>query len=71
MALRLTAKVCHCCNRGIPQNAMKTVVWNAWRSGTLEMVNNWTCPTCRSVNKLLEFYGRPITEARYAILAAL
>ena len=71
MAFRLTAKVCHCCNRGIPQNAMKTVVWDKWRSGTHEMVNNWTCPTCRSVNKLVELFGRPITSQRYNTLAAL
>lgn len=72
MALRLTTKVCHCCNRGIPQNAQKTVLWNARTSGgALEMVNRWTCPACQSIQVLIELAGRPITAARYAVLQTI
>jgi len=71
MALRLTAKVCHCCNRGIPQNALRIVLHNRLRNNTWERVNRWTCPSCRSNNTLIELFGRPITAARYAVLAAM
>ncbi len=71
MALRLTAKVCHCCNRGIPQNAQMKVLRSARVSGTFERVNRWVCPVCRSINVLIELTGRPITAARYAVLGTI
>jgi len=69
--LRLAYTMCHCCHRGFPHKTKKTVIWNAWRNGTKEIVNTWTCPNCQSTARLMEFFGRPITEARYAVLAAL
>ena len=38
---------------------------------TWERVNTWTCPSCRSINTLIELSGRPVTSARYAVLAAM
>ena len=71
MPLRLAYTMCHCCFRGFPYKTKKTVIWDKWRNGSHEMVNRWTCTNCQSTVKLVEIFGRPVTAARYAVLAAL
>ena len=78
MTSGLGNRVCHCCNRGIPQRAQRTIIRNAIVNGNLERVSRWTCSCCQTdLGKTIEIftYGKSITAesyaARYAVLAAL
>lgn len=62
---------CYRGNRGIPQTTKRTIVRNAWRRGSFEIVSRFLCPCCGDTGSEVEVYGLPISAARLAALRAM